>query len=68
MQAIFHGYTLPRGLEKLYPNFLAIQVVLASEKVFFNEDSAKKEPFDLTFTYFVEKFCGFYGLGGNNYE
>ena len=53
LQVIFHGCTLPRGWEKLYPNFVASEAVLASENVFFNEDSAKREPFDLT----LHPFC-----------
>jgi hypothetical protein len=53
LQVIFHGCTLPRGWEKIYPNFVASEAVLASENVFFNEQSAIREPFDLT----LHPFC-----------
>ena len=48
LQVIFHGCTIPRGWERLYPNFVASEAVLASENVFFNEESAIRQPFDLT--------------------
>ena len=53
LQVIFHGCTLPRGWEILYPNFVASEAILASENVFFNEESANRQPFDLT----LHPFC-----------
>lgn len=53
LQVIFHGCTLPRGWERLYPNYVASEAVLASENVFFNEESAIREPYDLT----LHPFC-----------
>ena len=53
LQVIFHGCTLPRGWERMYPNFVASEAVLASENVFFTEEAAKREPFDLT----LHPFC-----------
>ena len=53
LQVIFHGCTIPRGWERMYPNYVASEAVLASENVFFNEDAAIKEPFDLT----LHPFC-----------
>ena len=53
IQVIFHGCTLPRGWERLYPNFVASEAVLASENVYFNEGSANRQPFDLT----LHPFC-----------
>ncbi len=53
LQVIFHGCTLPRGWEKIYPNFVASEAVLASENVYFNEGSAFRQPFDLT----LHPFC-----------
>ena len=53
LQVIFHGCTLPRGWERLYPNFVASEAVLASENVYFNEGSANRQPFDLT----LHPFC-----------
>ena len=53
LQVVFHGCTIPRGWEKMYPNFVASEAVLASENVFFNEGAAIKQPFDLT----LHPFC-----------
>ena len=53
LQVIFHGCTLPRGWEKMYPNFVASEAVLASENVYFSEHHAKAEPFQLT----MHPFC-----------
>ena len=53
LQVVFHGCTLPRGWERMYPNFVASEAVLASENVFFNEGAAIREPFDLT----LHPFC-----------
>ncbi len=53
IQVIFHGCTLPRGWEKMYPNFVSSEAVLASENVYFNEHHAKQEGFELT----LHPFC-----------
>ena len=53
LQVVFHGCTVPRGWERMYPNFVASEAVLASENVFFNEGAAIKQPFDLT----LHPFC-----------
>lgn len=53
IQVIFHGCTLPRGWEKMYPNFVSSEAVLASENVFFSEHHAKQEGFELT----MHPFC-----------
>ena len=53
LQVVFHGCTIPRGWERMYPNFVASEAVLASENVFFNEGAAIKQPFDLC----LHPFC-----------
>ncbi|MBR1546159.1 MAG: glycoside hydrolase family 97 catalytic domain-containing protein [Prevotella sp.] len=53
LQCVFHGCTLPRGWERLYPNYVASEAVLASENVFFDPNAAIREPFDLT----LHPFC-----------
>ena len=53
IQCIFHGCTLPRGWERMYPNYVASEAVLASENVYFSEGAAEREPFDLT----MHPFC-----------
>lgn len=53
LQVIFHGCTLPRGWERMYPNFVASEAVLASENVYFSDSHARREAFDLT----LHPFC-----------
>ena len=53
LQVIFHGCTLPRGWERMYPNYVASEAVLASENVFFTEEAARRQPYDLT----LHPFC-----------
>ena len=53
IQVIFHGCTLPRGWERMFPNYVASEAVLASENVFFGEGAAIKEAFDLC----LHPFC-----------
>ena len=53
LQCIFHGCTLPRGWERMFPNYISSEAVLASENVFFTEHHAKAEPFELT----MHPFC-----------
>ena len=53
LQVVFHGCTVPRGWEKMYPNFVASEAVLASENLFFGEGATITEGFDLT----LHPFC-----------
>ena len=53
LQVVFHGCTVPRGWERMYPNFVASEAVLASENLFFAEDATIREGFDLT----LHPFC-----------
>ena len=53
LQVIFHGCTLPRGWERMYPNFVASEAILASENLFFGERATFREGFDLT----LHPFC-----------
>lgn len=53
LQVVFHGCTVPRGWEQMYPNFVASEAVLASENLFFGEAATISEGFDLT----LHPFC-----------
>ena len=64
IQCIFHGCTIPRGWEKMYPNYVASEAVLASENVYFNEGAAIHEPFDLTLHPFCRNAVGTMDWGG----
>ena len=64
IQVIFHGCTLPRGWERMYPNYVASEAVLASENVYFSEYHAKREGFELTMHPFSRNVIGSMDWGG----
>ena len=64
IQCIFHGCTLPRGWERMYPNYVASEAVLASENVYFNEGAAIRQPFDLTLHPYCRNAVGTMDWGG----
>ena len=37
LQCVFHGCTLPRGWERMYPNFASAEAVVASENLYFGQ-------------------------------
>ncbi len=44
----FHGCTLPRGWERMYPNFITSEAVLASENLVFNQHSLDLHAYNAT--------------------
>ena len=64
LQVVFHGCTLPRGWERMYPNYVASEAVLASENVFFSEYHAKQEGFELTMHPFARNAVASIDWGG----
>lgn len=40
---IFHGCTIPRGWERMYPNYAASEAVLASENMNFSQEAAMQK-------------------------
>ena len=50
---IFHGCTLPRGWERMYPNFASSEAVLASENLHFSQGSCDNEAFNATLHPFI---------------
>ena len=64
IQCVFHGCTIPRGWERMYPNYVASEAVLASENVFFSEHAAIQEPFELTLHPFCRNAVGTMDWGG----
>ena len=44
LMCIFHGATLPRGWERMYPNFVGSEAVRASENMVFNQSDCDLEP------------------------
>lgn len=43
---IFHGCTLPRGWERMYPNFVGSEAVLASENLIFTQHANDAEAYN----------------------
>lgn len=64
IQVIFHGCTLPRGWERMYPNYVASEAVLASENVYFSERHARLEAFELTMHPYCRNAVGAMDWGG----
>ena len=64
LQVIFHGCTLPRGWERLYPNYVGSETALASENVFFTEEAARREGYDMAMHPFGRNAVGSFDWGG----
>ena len=64
LQCIFHGCTLPRGWERMYPNYVSSEAVLASENVYFTDYHAQQESFQLTIHPFCRNAVGTMDWGG----
>lgn len=64
LQVVFHGCTIPRGWERMYPNYVASEALLASENVRFSEYHAKQEGFQLTMHPFSRNALGAADWGG----
>ncbi len=54
----FHGSTLPRGWEKMYPNFVTSEAVLASENLVFNQSSLDAHAVNATVLPFTRNAVG----------
>lgn len=50
---IFHGCTLPRGWERMYPNFVGSEAVLASENLIFNQHWNDHEAYNASLHPFI---------------
>ncbi|MCC2598463.1 glycoside hydrolase family 97 protein [Sphingobacterium sp. FBM7-1] len=50
---IFHGCTLPRGWERMYPNFVGSEAVLASENLIFTQHANDTEAYNATLHPFI---------------
>lgn len=50
---IFHGCTLPRGWERMYPNFVSAEAVLASENLVFTQHANDQEAYNATLHPFI---------------
>ncbi len=64
LMVIFHGCTLPRGWERMYPNYVGSEAVLASEMLIFSQDVREKEAFYATLHPFIRNTVGSMEFGG----
>lgn len=58
LMVIFHGCTLPRGWEKMYPNYVSSEAVLASENLIFTQKSNDNEAFSASLHPFIRNAVG----------
>lgn len=58
LMIIFHGCTLPRGWERMYPNYVGSEAVLASENLIFNQKANDDEAFSATLHPFIRNTVG----------
>lgn len=64
LMIIFHGATLPRGWEKMYPNYVGSEAVLASEMLIFSQDVREKEAYFAALHPFIRNAVGSMEFGG----
>ena len=62
---IFHGCTLPRGWERMYPNYAASEAVLASENLHFGQGACDAEARNACIHPFVRNTVGSMDFGGS---
>lgn len=63
LMIIFHGCTLPRGWERMYPNYVGSEAVLASENLYFNQHFDDMEAFNACLHPFIRNTVGSMDFG-----
>lgn len=58
LTVIFHGCTLPRGWERMYPNYVGSEAVLASENLIFGQHANDNEAFNASLHPFIRNAVG----------
>ncbi len=64
LMIVFHGCTLPRGWERMYPNYVGSEAVLASEMLIFSDYARDNEAFFATLHPFIRNAVGSMEFGG----
>ena len=64
LMVIFHGCTLPRGWERMYPNYVGSEAVLASENLIFQQYFCDEEAFNACLHPFIRNSVGCMEFGG----
>ena len=65
LMVIFHGCTLPRGWERLYPNYVGSEAVRASENIVFNQYDCDIEATSACLHPFIRNAVGCMEYGGS---
>lgn len=64
IMVIFHGCTIPRGWEQMYPNYVGSEAVLASENIYFSQHFCDVEAQNTALHPFVRNTIGCMEFGG----
>lgn len=64
IDVVFHGCTLPRGWERMYPNFVGSEAVLASENLIFGQNHCDLEAVSATLHPFIRNAAAIMEYGG----
>ena len=65
IDVVVHGCTLPRGWERMYPNFVGAEAVLASENMIFDQNFCDKESLNATLHPFIRNAAAIMEYGGS---
>lgn len=65
LMVIFHGSTMPRGWEKMYPNYISSEAVRASENLRFTQEECDREAYNATFHPVSRNAMGAMDFGGS---
>lgn len=64
LMIIYHGCTLPRGWERMYPNYVGSEAVLASENLVFSQYANDREAYNACLHPFIRNAVGSMEFGG----
>ena len=64
LMVIFHGCTIPRGWERMYPNYVGSEAVRASENLVFNQSDCDREAIDACLHPYIRNTIGCMEFGG----
>ena len=64
LMCIFHGATIPRGWEKMYPNYVSSEAVRSSENLVFGQAECDIEAQNATILPFIRNATGSMDFGG----
>lgn len=65
IDVVVHGCTVPRGWERMYPNLVGAEAVLASENMIFSQDFCDKESLNATLHPFIRNAAAIMEYGGS---